>query len=377
MAALWLAVALPASGCHPTSGASSPPAHEQKPAVSWDVPAFTFVDQDDHPFTRSSLRGRVWIADYIFTRCTSACPLLTARLKMFQRKLSDQRLGFVSFSIDPERDDPPSLKAYAALWHADETRWRFLNTTDRRTLRAFLSAMHTEVLNTEDPDNPWDHTERLILIDADAHVRGSYDSTSPDALRRLESDATALMKSIPSSAPSAAPSQESGKDLAASLGCFACHSQARIAPRLEGVAGSEVMLGDGQRVTADAAYLRESIVDPGRKLVAGYGATMPGYRNQLTDAQLDLLVAFLQSLPRTADGAPAAARVRAVDPVCHMEVSGGDGTPRAEYRGQTWFFCSDACKERFERSPATFAPPAAAPQVQKVTDGSLSSKPGH
>src|SRR4051812_22131084 len=89
----------------------------------WKAADFAFVDQHGHPTTTHGLAGRVWIADFIYTECTSACPLLSAKLVLLQRQLPDARLGFVSFSVDPEHDTPQVLEAYARDWNSNDTRW--------------------------------------------------------------------------------------------------------------------------------------------------------------------------------------------------------------------------------------------------------------
>lgn len=89
-----------------------------------------------------------------------------------------------------------------------------------------------------------------------------------------------------------------GQQLFRSNGCSGCHSvdgSTGAGPTLSGVAGSQVALADGTTVTADDAYLRESIVNPTAKRVDGYTISMP--KRELTDAQVDALVAYLRALP--------------------------------------------------------------------------------
>jgi cytochrome c oxidase subunit 2 len=96
----------------------------------------------------------------------------------------------------------------------------------------------------------------------------------------------------------------SGADLFQSLACYTCHrpspggaapTTAR-APRLEGLYGSQVHLFDGNTLTADDNYLRESILNPAAKIVAGWQPIMPTYQGQVTEEQLAQLVAYVRSL---------------------------------------------------------------------------------
>jgi cytochrome c oxidase subunit 2 len=94
--------------------------------------------------------------------------------------------------------------------------------------------------------------------------------------------------------PQAETPVAAGTQLFASYGCVSCHGQ--TAPSLAGVYGSPVLLTDGSTVTADETYLRESILNPRAKIVAGFGPIMPSFQGQLTEEQVFHLVAYIKSL---------------------------------------------------------------------------------
>ena len=89
-----------------------------------------------------------------------------------------------------------------------------------------------------------------------------------------------------------------GRKLFLKLQCVTCHSADPVArgPVLEGIYGADVMLRDGRRVRADDAYLRESIMYPDAKIVAGFQAVMPSYAGQVTEEEMLQLLAFLKAL---------------------------------------------------------------------------------
>lgn len=97
-----------------------------------------------------------------------------------------------------------------------------------------------------------------------------------------------------------------GATLYRRLGCSGCHEAGGIvrAPPLDGLAGRPTPLSDGRMVMADAQYLRDSILLPGREIAAGYAPVMPTFANVLSEDQVQALVAYLQSRP----AAPEAAR---------------------------------------------------------------------
>ena len=112
------------------------------------------------------------------------------------------------------------------------------------------------------------------------------------------------------------PLSASGEKMFAELGCATCHrsdTQGR-GPNLQGLFGKPVQLEDGRTVTADENYIRESILDPGAKVVNGFRPVMPTFQGLVSEEQLNALVAYVKSLaqpgpagPKTAMAAPSAA----------------------------------------------------------------------
>src|SRR5205823_2030054 len=80
------------------------------------------------PYGSEDLRGRVWVANFIFTSCTSSCPRLTSKMAIVQRRArnTDESVHLVSFSVDPDNDTPARLAAYAEQYHYNPLRWTFL-----------------------------------------------------------------------------------------------------------------------------------------------------------------------------------------------------------------------------------------------------------
>jgi cytochrome c oxidase subunit 2 len=87
------------------------------------------------------------------------------------------------------------------------------------------------------------------------------------------------------------------------MGCGSCHDAEGLAPPMAGVFGSSVTLASGDRVLADEGYIRESILDPRAKIVAGYAPIMPTFQGQFSEEELSQLVAYIKSLSKqAADG---------------------------------------------------------------------------
>jgi len=122
----------------------------------------------------------------------------------------------------------------------------------------------------------------------------------------------------PAGGPSArgATPAAAGQQLYQTLGCASCHGangEGGRGPTLAGVFGKQTPLASGETVVADEAYLRESIINPQAKLVAGFGPIMPTFQGQVSEDQLVQLMAFIKSL-QVASGAPGAIPTTAASP---------------------------------------------------------------
>lgn len=94
---------------------------------------------------------------------------------------------------------------------------------------------------------------------------------------------------------------QAGATLYDQLGCIACHGTGK-GPPLVGIYQKPVKLNDGTTITADDAYIRESILYPSAQIVAGYRPIMPTFKGQVTEEQLLQLIAYIKSLSQQPNG---------------------------------------------------------------------------
>lgn len=167
----------------------------QLPVLS-TVPAFSFVDQSGAAFSSDSLKGKVWVANFIFTRCPNICPKFTAKMGTLQDRSAAQlpALGLVSFTVDPEHDTPEVLAAYGEKHHADFKRWRFLRGERPELERVIRNGM----LQPMDPGDGKDlntvvHGSYFALVDAQLQVRGVYRFSEPGSVDEVLRDAKLLL----------------------------------------------------------------------------------------------------------------------------------------------------------------------------------------
>jgi protein SCO1/2 len=196
------------------------PAEDVLP-VQGEVGGFTLIGRDGAAMSAEELKGRVWIADFIFTRCASTCPAMTremARLASDFARHPDLR--YVSFTVDPEHDSPQVLDRYAANHGAGES-WFFLTGPRDRIYDLARTRFHLGVEDVEElaaaqdtpgsasgadgAAEPFIHSTRFVLVDRQGRIRGYYDSADPLKLRRLRTDVQSLLREPVEGAPPGPP----------------------------------------------------------------------------------------------------------------------------------------------------------------------------
>jgi protein SCO1/2 len=161
------------------------------------VPSFEFVNQDAQPFGSKHLAGKIWIADFIFTTCPGPCPIISTRMSELQRPLEKSDVHLVSFTVDPEKDTPEVLQAYAAKLRRPPLRWDFL-TGPREAIHSLSrDGFKLGLSDGAEEDGGPVHTTRFVLVDRRGTIRGYYDALAPDAVTKLLADANHLLREQP------------------------------------------------------------------------------------------------------------------------------------------------------------------------------------
>lgn len=162
------------------------------------APGFTLLDPEGRSVRLSDFEGRVVLLSFIYTSCPAACPLLTQRMSLLQSRLRENRLfparvGFLSVTVDPERDTAAALARYARSFNADLGGWRFLRE-DPEVLGPVLAAYDEWIKPL--PGGEIDHPARLHLIDSRGRVREIYSLSLFDE-RQAFLDIQALLREGP------------------------------------------------------------------------------------------------------------------------------------------------------------------------------------
>jgi protein SCO1 len=164
------------------------------------LPDFQLIDQDNHTTTLESLRGAVWVADVIFTRCAGQCLIMSSHMKDIQSALpSDLPIKLVSFTTDPAYDNPAELQKYASRYGAQNGRWFFL-TGDKANLRHVaveglkLTVMDKAAGDQENAADLFIHSAKFVLIDKSGRIRGYYDGETAESVAQVLAAAKTLAR---------------------------------------------------------------------------------------------------------------------------------------------------------------------------------------
>jgi protein SCO1 len=155
------------------------------PAVMLTLPdAYALVDHQGRPFGPETLRGKVWVAGFVFTSCPSSCPAVTTAMAQLRERFDRNHIDveMVSFTVDPQHDTPAVLASYLVQQGVASDRWRFVTgqpsdpTAVLRLVRhGFKLGVGDREADTKGVAYDIAHSTKLALVDGQGGVRGFYD----------------------------------------------------------------------------------------------------------------------------------------------------------------------------------------------------------
>jgi protein SCO1 len=182
MMAVW-GTGVPAHEAKPAAAATDPVGIASHPSFAVIKPAsdFNLLDSAGHPLRLSQLRGRVVLLSFIYTSCTTTCPLLMQQMALLEDRLKHAKLwpssvSFASVTVDPERDSATTLLDYARRFDALDANWQFLREAPEQ-MRPVLAAYNE--WTTRLPDGDIDHPARVYLIDRRGNRRSAGNAADP------------------------------------------------------------------------------------------------------------------------------------------------------------------------------------------------------
>src|SRR5947209_13617000 len=151
---------------------------------------FCLTERGGATVTQDDLKGKVWVASFLFTRCTAGCPQVSTTLSGLQKDLRDYPdVRLVTFTVDPDHDSPSELREYADHYGADPERWLFLTGKEGEIYRLLREGFQVHAEQNRGPQrtpgNEVAHSTKLVVVDRRGRVRGYFDGMSdpswPDA----------------------------------------------------------------------------------------------------------------------------------------------------------------------------------------------------
>lgn len=159
------------------------------------VADFALINQNGEKITQANYTGKIYVADFFFTRCPSICPIMSNNMEKLQEKfLEDDDVMFLSLSVTPKLDSVPILKEYAEKHGAIDAKWN-ITTGDKKHIYNLARKSYFAVVEQGDGGlQDFIHTPNFILIDKNKHIRGVYDGTKEDGIAQIIQDIRVLQK---------------------------------------------------------------------------------------------------------------------------------------------------------------------------------------
>lgn len=159
--------------------------------MSEEVSSFEFTTQDKETMSLDDLKGEWWIADFVFTNCTTVCLPMTSNMAELQQKMKEENLDaqLVSFSVDPERDTPEVLKEYAQQYQADLSNWTFLTGYDFQTIKEFsIKSFKSLLRKPPEGSDQVTHGTSFFLINPEGKVIKNYSGIKSEEMQNIVDD---------------------------------------------------------------------------------------------------------------------------------------------------------------------------------------------
>lgn len=160
------------------------------------ISAFSLTDQRGMPVSDKTVNNKIYIANFFFTKCLSICPKMMKHIKMLADSFRDNsNIAFLSFSVTPELDSVPQLHKYAELKHINDERWHLLTGNKSEIYSLARKSFFAEGdIGFNADSSEFLHTEHILLVDRNKHLRGVYNGTVLLDIEKLKEDIRELLK---------------------------------------------------------------------------------------------------------------------------------------------------------------------------------------
>ena len=159
------------------------------------IPDFAFVDQDSSLVTQKTFENSIYVADFFFTTCPSICPIMKSQmLRVYEKYKGNDRVKFLSHSIDPKHDSVAVLKDYADRLGVNSDQWHFVTGDKQAIFDIAQKSYMVSALEDEAAPGGVVHSGAFLLVDQNRRIRGHYDGTSKEQVDKLLHDIDILLE---------------------------------------------------------------------------------------------------------------------------------------------------------------------------------------
>ena len=160
--------------------------YDDKPTDKVIAP-FSFVNQNGEEFGTKELYGSIWIANFMFTNCTSVCPMTSMEMAQIQKVLSKKGIEvvLVSFTVDPEVDSPERLKQYVNYFTDDDSNWHFLTGYTQEEIERFANEQFETIVQKTENSDQIIHGSSFYLIDQEGKIINKFHYSNNSYLEEM------------------------------------------------------------------------------------------------------------------------------------------------------------------------------------------------
>lgn len=159
---------------------------------------FSLINQNGETITQDTYKNKIYVADFFFTTCQTICPIMTDHMYQIQKEIkTDDEVMLLSHTVTPNIDTVAQLKKYAQQKGVIDSKWNLV-TGNKKQIYDLARKSYLAVKTSGD-GGPFDmiHTENFMLIDKKRQIRGFYDGTKPEEIKRLLHDIDVLKQENP------------------------------------------------------------------------------------------------------------------------------------------------------------------------------------
>lgn len=154
------------------------------------IPFFEMIDTHGSLFGSENLKGKIWVADFIFTTCAGPCPIMSTEMSGIHKAfIDDKNIQTVTYTVNPDYDTPKVLAQYAKRYNADTGQWHFLHAPIED-----VQSIIKNGFKMGDMEEIVFHSTRFVLVDRNMNIRGYYTGTEPKEVEKIKRDIAILIK---------------------------------------------------------------------------------------------------------------------------------------------------------------------------------------